>query len=78
MQCGFFDRLSDGERSRRGNVKEIVRKIKGVFQGERIQDYYENREIEETLDLAWDLLKILPENELDRLSPEMIKQHMNR
>ena len=42
------------------------------------QDYYENREIEETLDLAWDLLKILPENELDRLSPEMIKQHMNR
>ena len=44
MQCGFFDRLSDGERSRIGNVKEIVRKIKGVFQGERIQDYYENRD----------------------------------
>ena len=36
----------------------------------------ENRSIFETLDLGWDLLRILPENELKRISPEMIEKYM--
>jgi len=36
----------------------------------------ENRSIEKTLELAWDILKILPENELDRISPEFLKKHL--
>ncbi len=40
------------------------------------QSLNENREITETLDLAWDLLKILPREELDRLSPELIEKYM--
>ena len=40
------------------------------------QGEYENRSIEETLDLGWKLLKILPENELYRIKPEMIEKYL--
>ena len=40
------------------------------------QSLNENREMSETLDLGWDLLKILPREELDRLSPELIAKYM--
>lgn len=39
------------------------------------QGYEENRNIFETLDLAWQLLTILPREELDRLSPEMLQKY---
>jgi V/A-type H+-transporting ATPase subunit B len=39
------------------------------------QAYDEDRSIEETLDLAWDMLSILPKSELDRVSPENIGKH---
>lgn len=39
------------------------------------QAYDEDRSIEETLDLAWDMLSILPKSELDRVSPENIDKH---
>ncbi|MDF2880943.1 MAG: V-type synthase subunit [Clostridiaceae bacterium] len=39
------------------------------------QAYDEDRNIEETLDLAWDMLSILPKSELDRVSPENIEKH---
>jgi V/A-type H+-transporting ATPase subunit B len=35
----------------------------------------EDRSIAETLDLGWNLLGILPENELTRISPELRKKH---
>lgn len=35
-----------------------------------------NRSIEETLDLGWKLLSILPTSELKRVKPEMIKKYM--
>ena len=38
----------------------------------------ENRSIVETLDLGWDLLKILPENELKRIKPELIEKYLHR
>jgi V/A-type H+-transporting ATPase subunit B len=39
------------------------------------QGEYENRSIEETLDLGWKLLKILPKNELYRIKPELIEKY---
>lgn len=39
------------------------------------QGFDENRYIYETLDLAWELISILPKEELDRLSPEMIEKY---
>ncbi len=40
------------------------------------QSFNENREISDTLDLSWDLLKLLPREELDRLNPQMIEKYM--
>ncbi len=41
------------------------------------QDLYENRTIFETLDLAWDLIKILPQEELDRIDPKLKEKYFN-
>jgi V/A-type H+-transporting ATPase subunit B len=35
----------------------------------------ENRTIEETLDLGWEILTVLPESELDRVSGELIEKY---
>jgi V/A-type H+-transporting ATPase subunit B len=39
------------------------------------QGYDENRNIIETLELGWDLLSILPREELNRLSPEIMEKY---
>ena len=39
------------------------------------QGYEENRSIEETLDLRWELLSILPKSELKRIKPELIEKY---
>lgn len=39
------------------------------------QDFNENRSMEQTLELAWDLLSLLPKNELDRMSSDLIEEH---
>lgn len=39
------------------------------------QEFDENRNIDETLDLAWDILSILPKSELDRVDSKMIDAH---
>lgn len=41
------------------------------------QSFFENRTIEETLDLGWDLLSMLPQSELDRVDEEHLKAHYN-
>jgi V/A-type H+/Na+-transporting ATPase subunit B len=41
-----------------------------VAQGE-----YENRTIEQTLEIGWDIISILPRDELHRLTDELIKAH---
>ena len=38
----------------------------------------EKRSIEETLDIAWNILSILPTEELERLSPAMIEKYYNK
>ncbi len=40
------------------------------------QDEYENRSIEETLDLGWQLLSILPRSELYRIKDEMLDKYL--
>jgi len=40
------------------------------------QGFNENRTIEETLDLGWELLSIFPRSELKRIKPEMIDKYM--
>lgn len=42
------------------------------------QDPYEERSIEQTLDLGWDLLSILPEEELKRVKKEHIPKYMKK
>ena len=42
------------------------------------QGYYTNRTIEETLDIGWELLAILPETELKRIKPEYIEKYHPR
>ena len=42
------------------------------------QGYQCNRTIEETLDLGWELLSLLPREELDRLDEEMLASHYVR
>lgn len=40
------------------------------------QSFNENRDMNDTLDLAWDLLTLLPKEELDRLNPKLIEKYM--
>ena len=42
------------------------------------QNYDENRDMAETLDLAWEILGILPRNELDRVSPEILDKYYKK
>ncbi|RLD19604.1 MAG: V-type ATP synthase subunit B [Caldiserica bacterium] len=42
------------------------------------QSEYENRSIEETLDIGWRLLSIFPVGELKRIRPEYIKKYLSR
>ena len=41
------------------------------------QGYYTNRTIEETLNLGWELLKIIPKSELKRIDDELIEKYMD-
>jgi V/A-type H+-transporting ATPase subunit B len=38
----------------------------------------ENRDIIQTLELAWELLAILPEEELNRIKPETLKKYYRK
>ena len=40
------------------------------------QDQNENRDIEETLDLGWELLKILPTQMIDRIDPKLKEKYL--
>jgi len=47
-----------------------------AFEGKFLnQSEYDNRSIEETLDLAWELLKILPKSQLNRLESEVLEKY---
>lgn len=61
------DELSDIDKI----YMEFGRKFEELFLK---QSFYQKRSITETLDLAWNILSILPKNELDRIDPEIIKK----
>ncbi|MHC4591948.1 MAG: ATP synthase beta subunit C-terminal domain-containing protein [Planctomycetota bacterium] len=42
------------------------------------QGEYENRSVEETLDMAWHVAGILPRSELARLSDDLLDRHYRR
>ena len=42
------------------------------------QDEHEDRSIEQTLDLGWDVLSILPRAELYRISEDLLDRHYGR
>ena len=47
------------------------------FEGRYIsQGYYENRTVEQTLDLGWELLSMFDDSELKRIDVELIKKYM--
>ena len=52
------------------NVDTVGKRL--PFADFRIRPY----SIEETLDLGWDLLKLLPRAELKRIKPELIEKYM--
>jgi V/A-type H+-transporting ATPase subunit B len=39
------------------------------------QGEYENRPIHSTLDLGWDVLSLLPRDELHRVSDDLVRRH---
>jgi len=42
------------------------------------QGYYERRTFEQTLDIAWDVISILPEDELTNVPPDISKRYYRR
>ncbi len=60
--------MSEAERRYLKFADEFERRF--INQGE-----YENRSIERTLDVAWDLFSILPEEELVRIHTHLIKKY---
>ena len=48
-----------------------------MFEREYVnQGFYGNRSIEETLDIGWKLLSILPKSELKRIRDEYIEKYL--
>ena len=61
------------------DIDKLYAKFADNFEKEYIsQGYQTNRSIEETLDLGWKLLSILPKSELKRISSELIEKYMSR
>ena len=42
------------------------------------QDFEEHRDINQTLELMWELLRILPEQELTRIDPSLVKKYLRK
>ena len=59
------------------DVDKLYAKFAEAFEREYVNQGFEtDRTIEETLDLGWKLLKILPKSELKRIREEYISKYM--
>ncbi len=57
-------------------VDRLYAKFSDEFEKQYInQGFHEDRSIEETLDLGWKLLSILPKSELKRIKPQLIEKY---
>ena len=60
-------------------IDRLYAKFSDAFEEQYInQGFYENRPIEETLDLGWKLLSILPKSEMKRIKPELVEKYWPR
>jgi len=60
------------------DVDKLYAKFADEFESKYVSQGYEtNRDINETLDIGWELLKILPKSELKRIKPELIQEFMD-
>lgn len=58
------------------DIDRLYAKFADAFEDEYVsQGYYTNRTIEETLDIGWKLLSILPKQELKRIKDEFIEKY---
>jgi len=61
------------------DIDKLYAKFADSFEREYVsQGYYNNRDIEETLDLGWKLLSILPKTELKRIKDEFIEKYYGK
>ena len=59
------------------DVDKLYARFADAFEKEYVsQGYYTNRSIEETLDIGWKLLSILPKSELRRIRDEYIEKYL--
>ena len=64
-----------GEEALSANDKKYL-KFADSFENNFVkQDYYEDRDIEKTLDMGWDLFAPLDEREIKRIKDEYIKKY---
>ncbi len=58
------------------DIDKLYAKFSDAFEKEYVsQGYHTNRDIEETLNLGWKLLNILPRSELKRIKDELLDQY---
>ena len=58
---------------------KIFAKFSDAFENEYLnQGFYTNRSIEETLDLGWKLLAMLPRTELKRIKEKYIEKYLSK
>ena len=58
-------------------MDKLYAKFAEEFEKEYVsQGFNSNRSIEETLDIGWKLLKILPKSELKRIKVQFIEKYM--
>lgn len=57
-------------------IERLYAKFSDAFEAEYVnQGFYENRSIEETLNIGWKLLSILPKSEMKRIKPEFVEKY---
>ncbi|MBE6603864.1 MAG: V-type ATP synthase subunit B [Ruminococcaceae bacterium] len=57
-------------------IDRLYAKFADAFEAEYVnQGFYESRTIEQTLDLGWKLLSILPRSEMKRIKPELVEKY---
>jgi V/A-type H+-transporting ATPase subunit B len=57
-------------------IDRLYAKFSDEFEAQYInQGFYENRSIEQTLDLGWKLLSILPKSEMKRIRPQWLEKY---
>ena len=60
-------------------IDKLYAKFADAFEGEYVsQGYNANRDIEETLDIGWKLLSILPRSELKRINDKFLDEYYGK